>query len=71
MPTIFFRVTGLRDAGDERRVETALRAEPGVYGAVASREESCAEIDFDDGEVTIGRMAHVIASVGFQATLAG
>lgn len=71
MPTVLLCVTGMRGAGDERRVEESLRREPGVYGAVANHEESCAEVDIDDAQVTVARLIEVIGAAGFDATLAG
>lgn len=71
MPTILLQIDGLQDAADERRLEEALRAERGVYAAVANREEGCAEIDVDDDVVTIDHLITVAGSAGFRAALAG
>ncbi|HEX7050406.1 MAG TPA: heavy-metal-associated domain-containing protein [Longimicrobiales bacterium] len=71
MPTVLLCVDGMKDADDEARVERALRAEPGVYGAVANHEERCAEVDCDDDEVTVDRLIRVVEEAGFGATLAG
>ena len=45
MPTILLCVEGMHGSADEARVERALRAEPGVFGAVASHRDRCAELD--------------------------
>lgn len=71
MPTILLRVDGMRSSDDETRVETALRAEPGVLAAVASRQDKCAEVECEDDEVTVERLVEVIETVGFSAVLAG
>jgi hypothetical protein len=71
MPTILLHIHGLRSAADERRLEEALRAERGVYGAVASREDGCAEIDVDDDVVTIDHLIDVAGTAGFRAALGG
>lgn len=71
MPTALLRVSGLRGAEDEARLERALQAEPGVFGAVANHQDGCAEIDFEDDEVTVEQLIEVAESAGFGATLAG
>ncbi len=71
MPTILLHIDGLRTAADEQRLEEALRAEQGVYGAVASREDGCAEVDVDDDVVTIDHLIRVADTAGFRAALGG
>jgi copper chaperone CopZ len=71
MPTILLQVDGLHSSADEDRLERALRAEEGVYGAVASKADGCAEIDIDDDVVTVRHLIEVADSAGFQATLRG
>ncbi|HEX6940474.1 MAG TPA: hypothetical protein VF158_13750 [Longimicrobiales bacterium] len=71
MPTVLLCVTGMTGADDEARLEDALRAEPGVLGAVASHRDGCAEVDIDDDRITYQRLIEVIAAAGFQAELAG
>lgn len=71
MPSVLLSVHGLRDANDEHRVEDALRGLVGVFGAVVNHEEGCAEIDCDDGEVTVDTLIGVIEEAGFHAELAG
>jgi copper chaperone CopZ len=71
MATILLQVHGLQSADDEQRLETALRAQPGVFGAVASRQDGCAEVDVDDDVVTIDHLIHTARSAGFRAALRG
>lgn len=71
MATVLLRVQGLRTAADEDRLEEILRAEAGVFGAVASRVDGCAEIDVDDDVVTIAHLIETIDTAGFQAVLGG
>jgi hypothetical protein len=71
MPTILLQISGLDSSADEDRLERAFRAEEGVYGAVASRAEGCAEIDSDDDVVTVRHLIEVADSAGFQAVLRG
>lgn len=71
MPTALLCVRGMRDQRDEHRVEQALVAEAGVFGAVANHEESCAEIDYEDDEVTIDRLLEIVRSAGFDGELHG
>lgn len=71
MPTILLCVEGMEDSDDEARVERALERERGVFGAVANREERCAEIDCEEDEVAIDRLIEVVRETGFQAKLGG
>lgn len=71
MPTILLKITGLRTAEDERRLETALRAAEGVYDAVVNREDGCAEIDADDDVVTVEALIDLAGTAGFSAALGG
>lgn len=71
MPTVLLSVKGMDGADDEERVQEALLAEPGVFGAVANREEGCTEVDVEDDRVTVDRLIEIIEAAGFHATLAG
>lgn len=71
MPTVKLSVSGLRSHSDEERVEQALEAEPGIFGAIANRQSGCAEVDYEDDEVDIARLIDIIRSTGFEAFLAG
>lgn len=70
MATMLLRVDGLR-AGDAGRLEALLLSTPGVFGAVVSPTEGCAEIDFEDDEVDYDRIIQRVESSGFSARLTG
>lgn len=67
MATILLRVRGLQSPEDEQRLEAALRAQAGVYGAVASRQDGCAEIDVDDDMITLDHLIQIADATGYQA----
>jgi copper chaperone CopZ len=71
MPTLKLRVTRLCGGADEERVRRALHAESGVFGAVVCAAESCAEVDFEDDEVSADEILAVVRRLGFDAELAG
>lgn len=71
MPTAKLCVKGMADRRDEERVEKALRALTGVFGAQASHEAACAEIDFEDDVADVHRLVQTVRELGFQASLAG
>jgi copper chaperone CopZ len=71
MPTVLLHVQGLRTSADEQRLEAALRAEQGVYGAVVNREDQCAEVDIDDDLVTVNQLISAADTAGFRAVLGG
>lgn len=71
MPTVLLCVTGMTSDDDEGRVRGALLGEPGVYGAVVSHEDACAEVDIEDDLVTVDRLIHLIEAAGYHAELGG
>lgn len=71
MATLLLHVAGMKDADDERRVEEALRAGPGVFGAVANHQEGCTEVDFDDDEIEPADLIERLENAGFPAVLMG
>lgn len=71
MATLKLYVAGMRSRADEARIEEALRAERGVYGAVANREDGSAEVDFDDDELDLDRILEIVRSLGYEPTLGG
>ncbi|MGH7481097.1 MAG: heavy-metal-associated domain-containing protein [Longimicrobiales bacterium] len=71
MASLKLRVEGMTGPACERRIEDALRAERGVYGAVANRREHCVEVDIEDDEVTLERVIEIVEGVGYRANLAG
>lgn len=70
MATMLLRVEGL-GADDAAKLEALLLSTRGVFGAVVSAAEGCAEIDFEDDEVDYDRIIQRVESSGFTARLAG
>ena len=71
MSTVLLLVSGMDGAEDEARVQEVLRAEPGVFGAVASHRDGCAEVEIDDDRVTYRRLIELIEAAGYRAELGG
>lgn len=71
MPTVLLCVTGMRDDADEGKISRALEAETGVFAAVASRDNACVEVDYEDDEVPIDRLIQIVRDAGFSAALGG
>ncbi|HUH13708.1 MAG TPA: heavy metal-associated domain-containing protein [Longimicrobiales bacterium] len=70
MPTLKLHVA-MEHPDDEARVERLLRAQAGVYGAVANRGKACVEVDFEDDEETVQHLVETLAAAGYEARLAG
>ena len=70
MATLLLR---FRDLGPEdvTAVEVALRALPGVYGAVVSASEGCAEVDFEDDEIGVDAVVDRLRGEGYAVTVSG
>lgn len=62
---------GMTGADCAERIERALRNEPAVFGAVASHATGRVEVDFEDDEISIDRLAGVIAGQGYDVAIAG
>ena len=71
MPCLKLRVKGPPDIASEQSLVRAIEAERGVLGVVMCHDTRGVEIDFEDDEVTIGRLISVAREQGFEATLAG
>lgn len=71
MPTAKLRITGLRSAEDEKRLQDSVRSLRGVYGVIASCSDHCMEVDFEDDEVNVSDILEASSAAGFEATLAG
>lgn len=71
MASLKLRVDGMTGPECERRIEDALRAEPGIFGAVANRQEHCVEIDMEDDEAAVDRILEVVERAGYRAELVG
>lgn len=71
MPTVLLRVYGMGSPEDEARLEAALRAERGVFGAVVDYAEGCAEVDCDDDVITVEQLVRAVEAAGLRAILGG
>ena len=70
MGKLTLKVTGMTCGHCQKRVETALAAVPGVYGAVVDLQDATAEVDFDDDTATIEELTAAVAKAGYGATVA-
>lgn len=66
MPTQKFQVAGLLHS-DETRVAQGVERLDGVIFALASSAEQCAEVEFDDDQVTEEEILRAIAEFGYAA----
>jgi hypothetical protein len=71
MPCLRLYVPTLREAPDGKRISSVLCREPGVYSAIANCGEKVVEIDFEDDEVTVGRLVELVRDLGHDVRLAG
>ncbi len=71
MATLKLCIDGMAGHADEDRIEHALRDEPGVLGVIANHEASCAEIEYEDDEVSLERLVSVVKELGFPTEIGG
>ncbi len=71
MATLKLCIDGMAGHGDEARVQDALREQPGVLCAIANWEDACAEIEYEDDEVSLERLVSLVRELGFQAEVGG
>ncbi len=71
MATLKLCIDGMAGHDDEARIELALRAEPGVLGVVANHEAACAEIEYEDDEVSLERILSVVEALGYPSEVGG
>ena len=70
MATLLVRIEDL-EADEAPGLERLLRAMPGVYGAVVSAPEGCAELDIEDDQVSIQAILRKLEQEGFTARFSG
>lgn len=70
MPTQKFWVKGL-EAGGEAAVVERARGVQGVLFAVANHRDQCAEVEFEDDEVTPEEIMRALRDLGYQVEAAG
>jgi Cu+-exporting ATPase len=51
-----------------KRVEDALSGLPGVYGTFVDLGEASAEVEYQEGKVTIDALVAAVKSAGYEAT---
>jgi len=71
MATLKLCIDGMAGDSDEVRIQEALRHEPGVLGAIANHQDACAEIEYEDDEVSLDRLVAVVTELGYPAELGG
>lgn len=71
MANVKLRITGMTCGHCQAKVEKALKAVSGVYGAVVDLPDGEAEVDFDDDAVTTDTLLNAVARAGYGAKLAG
>jgi hypothetical protein len=64
MPTQKFWIQGLRHE-DEARIAVRLRQLRGVFFAVLNHRDQCAEVDFEDDEITAREICAAIEALGY------
>jgi copper chaperone len=67
MANVNLRVTGMTCDHCRGRVEDAVKALAGVYGAYVDLAEGFAEIDYDECKTNPDSIAEVIRSAGYGA----
>lgn len=70
MATLLIRIRDL-DPAESGDVEALLLRQPGVYGAVVSPTEGCAEVDFEDDEGDVDEILSRVREAGHDARLSG
>jgi len=71
MAKLMLTVTGMTCGHCQKRVETALAAVPGVFGAIVDLQDAIAEVDFDDDTATAEDLTAAVAKAGYTATVSG
>ncbi|HSH44368.1 MAG TPA: heavy-metal-associated domain-containing protein [Longimicrobiales bacterium] len=70
MATLLLKIENL-SSENTTRIEEMLRAMPGVFGAVVSAGEGCAEVDIEDDEVSVDRIVARLREAGYPARISG
>lgn len=70
MASVIVRVTGMTCDHCRTKVEQALKAVPGVYGAAVFLEEGEAEVAFDRDTAVLDQIVQAVRTAGYDAELA-
>ena len=71
MASIHLNVSGMTCGHCRKRVEDALNAVKGVFGASVDLEGASADVDYDPNSVTVDALTEAVESAGYQATTSG
>lgn len=71
MSTLKLCIGGMRGPEDALRIEEGLRGLPGVLGVIARRRSECAEVEYEDDELSIERLLALVRELGYEAQLGG
>jgi copper chaperone CopZ len=69
MATLSLKVSGMHCGNCVAKVERALKAVPGAYGATVDLEGGSAEVTFN-GQVPPDRFVEAVTSAGYRARVA-
>ena len=70
MASVKLAVTGMHCGNCVTKVEKALKAVPGTFGAAVDLQQGSAEVDFDGAKAAPERYVEAVASVGYRAQVA-
>ncbi len=62
-------ITGMTCINCQKRIQTALTAQPGITNAAVSYQLQTAEIDYDPNEISLEQILSIIDELGYSASL--
>jgi Cu+-exporting ATPase len=71
MASLRLAISGMHCSHCRAKVEKALTAVPGVFGATVDLPGGSAEIDLDDRSVRPEQLIEAVRTAGYSATVAG
>lgn len=70
MAAVKLTIAGMHCGNCVTKVERALKAVPGTFGAAVDLQQGSAEVDFDAQKSTPDRYVQAVQSAGYQANVA-
>lgn len=70
MASVHLTITGMHCGNCVTKVEKALKAVPGTFGATVDLTGGSADVDFDGAKATPERYVEAVSSAGYRATVA-
>ena len=70
MSSVRLSITGMHCGNCVTKVEKALKAVPGTFGAAVDLQLGSADVDFDAAKATPDRYVQAVQAVGYQARIA-